>query len=258
MCSDFFVWRLIKKNRESFWFICGEDGSLYFLKIKRPLLVFKSVLMQRNFFKSLRDECTKISESTIGDSDKLKWVTNWCQFLFQDQKMIRSHIIGNIRKVLIEETSETDFELPLVTLSPCVFSPLGLSSLCQAQVSCVCDAVTGAEPWQLNPATKSLSLATSLPICRCRIPAILLPVIVLCKVVLCQIRFTSYNFVPSFKACVVHHITLLSDSTALLNLFCNLLTSTNISITGCCGVLNNEADYLSQDNLRLNGPISVG
>ena len=72
----------------------------------------------------------------------------------------------------------------------------------------------GAEPWQLNPATKSLSLATSLPICRCRIPAILLPVIVLCKVVLCQIRFTSYNFVPSFKACVVHHITLLSDSTA--------------------------------------------
>ena len=116
----------------------------------------------------------------------------------------------------------------------------------------------GAEPWQLNPATKSLSLATSLPICRCRIPAILLPVIVLCKVVLCQIRFTSYNFVPSFKACVVHHITLLSDSTALLNLFCNLLTSSNISITGCCGVLNNEADYLSQDNQRLIGPISVG
>lgn len=106
-----FFWRLIKKIRGSFWFICGEDGSLYFLKIKRPLLVFKSVLMQRNFFKSLWDECTKISESTIGDKDKLKWVTNWCQFLFQDQKMIRSHIIGNIRKVLIEETSEPDFEL---------------------------------------------------------------------------------------------------------------------------------------------------
>ena len=36
----------------------------------------------------MRDECRKISESTIGDVDKLKWVTNWCQFLFQDQKMI--------------------------------------------------------------------------------------------------------------------------------------------------------------------------
>ena len=66
----FLCLKINKKNRESFWFIC--DGSLYFLKIKRPLLVFKSVLMQRNFFKSLRDECTKISESTIGDSDKLK------------------------------------------------------------------------------------------------------------------------------------------------------------------------------------------
>ena len=198
--------------------------------------------MQRNFFKSLWDECTKISESTIGDSDKLKWVTNWCQFLFQDQKMIRSRIIGNIRKVLIEETSEPDFELLHSSLFPWA------SSMSQ---------LWGAEPWQLNPATKSLSLVTSLPICRCRIPAILLPVIVLCKVVLCQIRFTSYNFVPSFKACVVHHITLLSDSTALLNLFRNLLTSTNIFITGCCSVLNNEADYLSQDNQRLNWPISV-
>ena len=110
--------------------------------------------------------------------------------------------------------------------------------------------VREAEPWQLNPATKSVSLSTSLPICRCRIPAILLPVIVLCKVVLCQIRFTSYNFVLSFKACVVHHITLLSDSTALLNLFCNLLTSTKIFIAGSCGEMNNEGDYLSQDNQR--------
>ena len=145
---------------------------------------------------------------------------------------------------------------PSSLLISCVFSPSGLLSV-RAQVPCCCNAVTGAEPWQLNPATKSLSLATSLPISRCRIPTILLPVIVLCKLVLCQIRFTTYNFVLSFKACVVHHITLLSDSTALLNLFRNLLTSTNIFITGCCSVLNNEADYLSQDNQRLNWPIFV-
>ena len=46
------------------------------------------------------------------------------------------------------------------SLSLCIFS--------STVMSCVCDSVTEAEPWQLNPATKSLSLATSLPICRCR------------------------------------------------------------------------------------------
>ena len=119
-------------------------------------------MQQRNFFKSLWDECRKISEPTIGDSDKLKWVTNWCQFLFQETrkwsavshywKHSKSFNWRNIWKWLWAPSRHS--------LSLCIFS--------STVMSCVCDSVTEAEPWQLNPATKSLSLATSLPICRCR------------------------------------------------------------------------------------------
>ena len=125
----------------------------------------------------------------------------------------RSRIIGNIRKVLIEETSETDFKLPLVTLSPCVFSPLGLLSVSGPSVLCLwcCDRSWTLTVKSGNKITVSCNFSSNLQMQQ-RIPTILLPVIVLCKVVLCQIRFTSYNFVLSFKACVVHHITFLSDS----------------------------------------------
>ena len=163
-------------------------------------------MQQRNFFKSLWDECRKISEPTIGDSDKLKWVTNWCQFLFQETrkwsavshywKHSKSFNWRNIWKWLWAPSRHS---LPVYFLLHC-------------HVLCLwfCDRSWTLTVKSGNKITVSCNFSSNLQMQR--IPTILLPVIVLCKVVLCQIRFTSYNFVLSFKACVVHHITFLSDS----------------------------------------------